>query len=90
MHIQSHKVSLTPDEVEIIGDAICEGIRHTAIKYHEKGVSFKDFAELHEPELDLLRDLTYVGYVLWISGKDALDGKLTCDVNEWIESLKVV
>jgi hypothetical protein len=90
MHIQSHKVSLTPGEVEIIGDAICEGIRHKAIKYKEKEIPMDDFADLHEQELDLLNDLTQIGYLLWISYTDEQEGRLTTSPSEWIESLKVV
>lgn len=90
MHIQSHKVNLTPGEVEIIGDALCAEVERSAKSFKEKEITMKDFEVLHQPEIDLLRDLTQVGYSIYIQGDDVLDGKFTTDTNEWIESLKVV
>ena len=90
MHIHSHKVNLTPDEVEIIGDSISAELSNLAKQYQEKGIDMKEFDGLYEPEINLLRGLTELGYSLWIPGKDVFDGRFTTSLTDWIESLKVV
>ena len=78
MKINTHTISITPDELETLGIAL--------EMYLEKELEMypKNFEMLEEESLSLLRSLTECGYSMWLNPTGKLgNGKSTVDVDEW-------
>lgn len=85
MHVQTTTVEFTQEEIEIIGNALCQSITNTLKSFADKEVDIDDWIQ---DERALLYDLTNAGYQLWVNADnrcDILKGYHTIDVDKWIE-----
>jgi hypothetical protein len=75
-------ISITPDELEILGGAVEQSIK-------KEIEAFGDKTWAYEEELDLLRELVNIGYAMWLNPTGKIkDGKLCRDVDEWLAHIK--
>ena len=90
MKIKQFTISITSKELDTLGAALEMRIIEE-IKIYKENVDL-----MIEENVDLLRDLANIGYSLYIRAEkktgdwqdDVLNGKLTIDVDEWIEYQK--
>jgi hypothetical protein len=83
MKINSHTISITPEDLETLGMAMEIYLLKELEMYH------KNFEMFEEESIELLRSLTECGYTMWLdAGAGVLNGKATVDVNEWIKHHK--
>jgi hypothetical protein len=86
MKIHSHKISITDLEMEIIGDALCEAIIKE-VRLFSQVTDLDGIKNQLEDELDLLYQLTNIGYKVWVSGKNPLGGHYECGTDVWFDKI---
>lgn len=86
MKIHSHKISITDSEMEIIGDSLCAAIKQEVELF--AGLNdLEDTKMMVEDELDLLYQLTNIGYKVWVVGGDGVMGKFECSTDVWFDKI---
>ena len=85
MDIKNINITITPDELEIIGFGIEECIERYAATMPRETLEL-----LHSEEKNLLHGLIQAGYSIWLnadSAKKILNGRRCHDVDEFIDYL---
>ena len=87
MKIHSHNVSITDSEMELIGDSLCETIARE-VKLYAPRNTLDDTKMMVEMEMDLLYQLTNLGYKVWVDGGDDMfGGHFECGTDVWFDKL---
>ena len=83
MEINHITITITPDELELLGNGLEESLRRQVAK-----MSRSSFDLLCEEEVNLLRQLVNCGYSMYLNaGKTLSDGRLCYDVDEFVDHL---
>lgn len=88
MKIHSHNVSITDSEMELIGDSLCETIAREVRLYAPRN-TLDDTKMMVEMEMDLLYQLTNIGYKVWVDGGEGVFGHFECGTDVWYNKLYV-
>lgn len=84
MQINTHTITITDDEKDSLGMAL-EALLQQEMKATK--CSFNTFKDMNRPEIDLLHQFIYMGYILTIKkeSKSILDFENTTDVEKWLK-----
>lgn len=86
MKIHSHNISITDSEMEIIGDALCEAIKKE-VEMFSKITDYEGIKNQLEDEIDLLYQLTNIGYKVWVDGGEGIFGRYECGTDVWFDNI---
>lgn len=83
MEINHITITVTPDELELLGNGLEESLRRQV-----GAMSRSSFDLLCEEEVNLMRQLVHAGYSMYLNaGKTLSDGRLCYDVDELVAHL---
>ena len=73
--------------MEIIGDCLCEDIKKNVGLLSRRN-NLEETKMMVEQEVDLLHQLTNIGYKLYVPGNgDVFGGNFVCDTNVWFSKV---
>jgi len=83
MEINTINITITPDELEMLGTAL-----ELSIKDQTEMMERDSFDMLVTEEVDLLRNFVRAGYSIYLNGGKSLrDGRMCHDVDEFVDHL---